>query len=117
MLDDIPPDAAKTGALGSAAVIEGIARRAEGFSFPLIVDPVMISKHGAALIDSDAMETLISKLLPRTYLVTPNLREAAALAEMEVVRPRLGRGYGHGRSGECDRMDRGRGPRPPVVRG
>ncbi|MBI3920616.1 MAG: bifunctional hydroxymethylpyrimidine kinase/phosphomethylpyrimidine kinase [Armatimonadetes bacterium] len=85
VLEDIPPHAAKTGALGCAAVIEAIARRAEGFGFPLIVDPVMISKHGAALIDSEAVETLITKLLPHTYLVTPNLHEAAALAEMEVV--------------------------------
>ena len=42
VLDDIPPTAAKTGALGNAAVIEAIAERAERFSFPLVIDPVMV---------------------------------------------------------------------------
>lgn len=87
VLADIPPQAAKTGALGSVAVIEALADRAADFSFPLVVDPVMISKHGAALLDADACETLKKKLLPHAFLVTPNLPEAAALARMEVVDP------------------------------
>src|ERR1700749_4560608 len=44
---DVPPDAAKTGALGSAAVVKAVAQRMAGCKFPLVVDPVMISKHGA----------------------------------------------------------------------
>src|SRR5215469_1137309 len=48
VLEDMPPAAAKTGALGSRAVVEAVARAAEQFQFPLIVDPVMISKNGAA---------------------------------------------------------------------
>ncbi|MEZ4338292.1 MAG: bifunctional hydroxymethylpyrimidine kinase/phosphomethylpyrimidine kinase [Sandaracinaceae bacterium] len=51
---DVPPGAAKTGALGSAAVVEVVAEAAERFEFPLVVDPVMISKHGAALMDEAA---------------------------------------------------------------
>ncbi|OIO91496.1 MAG: bifunctional hydroxymethylpyrimidine kinase/phosphomethylpyrimidine kinase [Armatimonadetes bacterium CG2_30_59_28] len=85
VLSDIPPAAAKTGALGSAAVIEAVAGMAEGFDFPLIVDPVMISKHGAPLIDEDAVEVLKEKLLPHAFLLTPNLHEAAALVGMEVT--------------------------------
>ncbi len=84
VLDDIPPGAAKTGALGNAAVIEAIAERASGFAFPLVVDPVMISKHGIPLLAADASELLRRKLLPCAYLVTPNLFEAAALAEFDV---------------------------------
>src|SRR6266700_1856832 len=43
---DIPPHAAKTGALGNVAVIEAVAAAAEKFTFPLVVDPIMISKNG-----------------------------------------------------------------------
>ncbi len=82
---DIPPAAAKTGALGSAAVIEAVAERAAGFSFPLVVDPVMVSKHGAALLERDAADLLRRKLLPCALLVTPNLPEAAELAGFEVI--------------------------------
>ena len=58
VLDDIPPTAAKSGALGNAAVIEAIAERAERFSFPLLIDPVMVSKHGNPLIDDEAVQVL-----------------------------------------------------------
>lgn len=79
VLRDIPPAAAKTGALGSAAMIQALARHAAQFPFPLVVDPVMISKHGAPLLAADAIEALRRDLLPRAFLVTPNLHEAAAL--------------------------------------
>ncbi len=93
VLADIPPHAAKTGALGSPEVIEAIAARAAAFSFPLVVDPVMLSKHGAPLMDEAAVDTFQRHLLPRAFLVTPNLHEAAVLsgrdvrtvAEMEVA--------------------------------
>ncbi len=84
VLDDIPPAAAKTGALGNAAVIEALAEKARRFSFPLVIDPVMVSKHGAPLIDEDAVKVLRRQLLPHATLVTPNLPEAARLADMEV---------------------------------
>ncbi len=85
VVNDIPPRAAKTGALGSAATIGAVADRASTFSFPLVVDPVMVSKHGASLIDENAIQVLKGKLLSKAYLLTPNLSEAARLAEMEVV--------------------------------
>jgi hydroxymethylpyrimidine/phosphomethylpyrimidine kinase len=85
VLEDIPPAAAKTGALGTAGIIQVIADRAGDFGFPLVVDPVMISKHGAPLIAADARSTLVRSLLPRAFVVTPNLQEAEALAEMPVV--------------------------------
>ncbi|MEN6626117.1 MAG: bifunctional hydroxymethylpyrimidine kinase/phosphomethylpyrimidine kinase [Candidatus Sumerlaeia bacterium] len=84
VLEDIAPGAAKTGALGDAPMIEAIARRAERFDFPLVVDPVMISKHGAELLPAAAVDSLRKKLLPRAFLVTPNIYEAAALAGFEV---------------------------------
>lgn len=80
VLEDIPPAAAKTGALGSAAMVRAIARAAEGFAFPLVVDPVMVSKHGRPLLPEDAVRVLREELLPRAALVTPNVPEAEALA-------------------------------------
>ena len=50
---DIPPHAAKIGALGNRAVVEAVAAAAQSFTFPLVIDPVMISKHGARLMDED----------------------------------------------------------------
>ncbi|MDE0864193.1 MAG: bifunctional hydroxymethylpyrimidine kinase/phosphomethylpyrimidine kinase [Rubripirellula sp.] len=85
VLGDIPPNAAKTGALGNAEIIEAIAERAKSFGFPLIVDPVMVSKHGAALVDDDAVDAFTHKLLPNAFLVTPNLPEATKLAAMEIT--------------------------------
>jgi hydroxymethylpyrimidine/phosphomethylpyrimidine kinase len=82
VLEDIPPNTAKTGALGNRMVVEAIAKLS--FKFPLVVDPVMISKHGARLIDLDAQRALVDHLLPRAYLLTPNLHEASALAGFPV---------------------------------
>jgi hydroxymethylpyrimidine/phosphomethylpyrimidine kinase len=81
---DIPPHAAKTGALGNAAVVEAVASVAEKFTFPLVVDPIMIGKHGAALMDPEARQVLAERLVPRAFLLTPNLHEAAALAGFAV---------------------------------
>jgi hydroxymethylpyrimidine/phosphomethylpyrimidine kinase len=74
VIEDIPPAAAKTGALGSAAMVRAVARAAASFRFPLVVDPVMVSKHGAAL-GGGAWE----ELLPFAAVVTPNIPEAEAL--------------------------------------
>jgi hydroxymethylpyrimidine/phosphomethylpyrimidine kinase len=84
VITDIPPAAAKTGALGNWAIIEAVAGLTADFRFPLIVDPVLVSKHGAALLASDAIEILKTRLLPHAFLVTPNLEEAALLAGIEV---------------------------------
>jgi hydroxymethylpyrimidine/phosphomethylpyrimidine kinase len=77
--DDIGVDAAKTGMLYSRAVIETVADFLEGRNIPLVVDPVMIASSGATLLQSDAVEALVSRLFPLATLVTPNLHEAEAL--------------------------------------
>ena len=84
LLQDLVPGAAKTGALGNAALVEVVAARAKAFGFPLVVDPVMISKHGHPLIDASAVQAVKSKLLSVTFLVTPNTHEAAALTGRKV---------------------------------
>lgn len=81
VLADIPPGAVKTGALGDASIIEAIAQR----DLPnLIVDPVMISKHGAPLMAAAAQKALVERLLPKSFLVTPNLPETAVLCGREM---------------------------------
>ncbi|MFQ5699508.1 MAG: bifunctional hydroxymethylpyrimidine kinase/phosphomethylpyrimidine kinase [Myxococcota bacterium] len=78
--EDLEVRAAKTGALGSAAGVEAVAKAIAEHGIPnLVVDPVMISKHGRRLLAEDAVETLKKRLLPRASLVTPNLDEASAL--------------------------------------
>ncbi len=84
VLEDIPPGAAKTGALGSRAMVEAIAFAAAEFLFPLVVDPVMVSKHGAPLMAPEAAMALRERLLPAAALLTPNLPEAAALTGRRV---------------------------------
>jgi hydroxymethylpyrimidine/phosphomethylpyrimidine kinase len=79
LLADITVHAVKTGALGSAAVIEVVAAQAGHFTVPLVVDPVMVSKHGHPLLDPSGCHALITSLLPHTFLLTPNTHEAEAL--------------------------------------
>jgi hydroxymethylpyrimidine/phosphomethylpyrimidine kinase len=78
--DDIGVDAAKTGMLFSRAVIETVADFLDGRNILLVVDPVMIASSGAALLQVDAVDTLVSQLFPLATVVTPNLQEAEALA-------------------------------------
>ena len=85
VLADIPPQAIKTGALGGSDLISAIAGVLRDLTVPLVVDPVMVSKHGAQLIHDDAREALIRKLLPRAALLTPNLDEASVLTGLNVT--------------------------------
>ena len=87
VIRDIPPDAAKLGALGTTAVIEAVAALAASFAFHLVIDPVMISKHGARLLSRDGEQALIKKLLPYAFLLTPNIPEAEALTGMSIQHP------------------------------
>lgn len=84
VLQDLPPKAAKTGALGSREVVEVLAERAAEFTFPLVVDPVMMSKHGKPMLEEKARATLVRRLLPCAFLVTPNLEEAGAITGRKV---------------------------------
>jgi hydroxymethylpyrimidine/phosphomethylpyrimidine kinase len=84
VIKDIEPRAAKSGALGSVDVIRVIARAAKEFIFPLVVDPVMISKHGHELLAANAVDALKRELFPHAFLITPNAHEASALVGWEV---------------------------------
>ena len=82
---DIGVDAAKTGMLASRAIVEAVADAVEQTRIPnLVVDPVLVSKHGHTLLAEDAVEALKMRILPLAVLVTPNLSEASALAGFPV---------------------------------
>jgi hydroxymethylpyrimidine/phosphomethylpyrimidine kinase len=83
VLDDIGADAAKTGMLFSAALIETVADALAPRRLPLVVDPVMVASSGARLLREDAVETLIGRLFPLATVVTPNLPEAQALTQLK----------------------------------
>ena len=84
VLDDIPPSAAKTGALGRLSTVHAVAKAAADFHFPLVVDPVMVSQQGRPLLAHDAQKAMRGELIPQASLLTPNLAEAAALTGLEV---------------------------------
>ncbi|HEV8421068.1 MAG TPA: bifunctional hydroxymethylpyrimidine kinase/phosphomethylpyrimidine kinase [Actinomycetota bacterium] len=82
---DIGVDAAKTGMLSSAEIIEAVADAIEEAGVPnLVVDPVFVSKHGDPLLREDAVDALRKRVVPLATLVTPNLPEASGLAGFEV---------------------------------
>ena len=83
---DIGIDAAKTGMLASAPIIEAVATTLQRHRVPkLVVDPVMLSKSGARLLREDAVEALKKLLLPLAEVVTPNLPESEVLTGLTVA--------------------------------
>jgi hydroxymethylpyrimidine/phosphomethylpyrimidine kinase len=82
---DIGVDAAKTGMLANAAIVEAVAAAvAQTGIHRLVVDPVSVSKHGHALLEPDALAALRALIVPLATLVTPNLPEATGLAGFAV---------------------------------
>lgn len=84
-IDDIGVDAIKIGMLGSEAVITAVADALAGVTVPIVLDPVMIAKGGAALIEEEAVWALMQRLLPLASVITPNAPELEALTETEVA--------------------------------
>jgi hydroxymethylpyrimidine/phosphomethylpyrimidine kinase len=82
---DIGVDAAKTGMLASAPIVEAVADAVRETAIPnLVVDPVFVSKHGHALLAEDAVGSIRERILPLATLVTPNLPEASGLVGFPV---------------------------------
>jgi hydroxymethylpyrimidine/phosphomethylpyrimidine kinase len=86
VFDDLGVDAVKIGMLADAGLVRAVAGRlrARAGGIPIVLDPVMIAKSGAALLGDDAVEALAKELVPLTTLVTPNLPELARLTGMPV---------------------------------
>jgi hydroxymethylpyrimidine/phosphomethylpyrimidine kinase len=86
---DIPPHAIKTGALGSAEIIAQVAAglRETAVSTPVVVDPVLVSKHGHRLANEDVVAAYRTELLPRAWFVTPNRFELQSLTGCDLSDP------------------------------
>lgn len=77
---DIGAHAVKIGMLFSAALMQVTAAAIDRHALPhVVLDPVMVSATGVALIEPDGVQTLVAELFPRAALITPNLHEAALL--------------------------------------
>ena len=85
VFQDIYPDAVKIGMVSSAELIRVIADRLRYYEARnIVVDPVMVATSGSKLLKTDAVSTLIEKLLPLATLVTPNIPEAEILSGMSI---------------------------------
>ena len=83
--EDIKPDAIKIGMLHSTEVIKKVLKALEKIKVKkIILDPVMIAKGGARLIDEKAIKILKKELIKKVDLITPNIPEAEVLTEMKI---------------------------------
>jgi hydroxymethylpyrimidine/phosphomethylpyrimidine kinase len=83
---DIKPDGIKIGMLHSSQVINSVADSLQRIKTKKIVlDPVMIAKGGAKLINPSAIKTLKNRLIKKVYLITPNIPEAEILTETKIT--------------------------------
>ena len=85
VLSDIGADAIKTGMLVNRETIEVVSKKIKQYKVrKVVVDPVMLSKSGILLLRRNAQDTLIQKLIPLAWVITPNLMEASALTGLRV---------------------------------
>lgn len=107
---DIGAHAVKTGMLSSASIIQNVADRLEAWGIQhLVVDPVMVSKGGVALLQPDAVDALKTDLLPFADIVTPNIPEAEVLAGRQIASP------AHAR--EAAKVIAALGPKTVIIKG
>jgi hydroxymethylpyrimidine/phosphomethylpyrimidine kinase len=110
VLEDIGADAAKTGMLSSASIVETVANRLEAWGVDrLVVDPVMVAKGGHPLLQQRAVSALQRDLLPLALIVTPNVPEAEILAGITIDSDASAR--------EAARIISDLGPRYVIVKG
>ncbi|HSG31301.1 MAG TPA: bifunctional hydroxymethylpyrimidine kinase/phosphomethylpyrimidine kinase [Thermodesulfobacteriota bacterium] len=82
---DFEVNAVKTGMLSTAPIIKSISDQIKRYKIPnLVVDPVMISKSGARLLEKEAETSLKNDIIPIAFIVTPNIPEAEVIAGMEI---------------------------------
>jgi hydroxymethylpyrimidine/phosphomethylpyrimidine kinase len=84
---DIGVDAFKVGMLGTAQIAHAVARALRELppGTPVVVDPVMVAESGARLLDADAQRALVTEIVPRASVLTPNLPEARVLAGLRAA--------------------------------
>jgi hydroxymethylpyrimidine/phosphomethylpyrimidine kinase len=96
VVEDIGVDAVKVGMLAGSEIVHAVAQALDELPVgtPVVVDPVMVAESGAQLLDPEAQSALISEILPRATVLTPNVPEARALtnrAPVQAAEPEEGR--------------------------
>jgi hydroxymethylpyrimidine/phosphomethylpyrimidine kinase len=85
IVSDFGVHAAKAGMLANAAIVEAVSAAVRDLDIPmLVVDPVMVAKSGDRLLDEEAVGAMKTELIGQAFLVTPNIPEAEALANIEI---------------------------------
>lgn len=88
ILEDIFPDAIKIGMVHTRALVETtVDALAKHPKIPLVFDPVMVASSGHRLIENETITAIVERLFPVADLLTPNIDEAAVLAEMPIRTP------------------------------
>ncbi len=82
---DFEIDAFKTGMLSNADIVTAVAEQLDAFDCPVVVDPVMVAKGGASLLEDAAVDALKNHLIPLSNLITPNIPEAEILTGKKIV--------------------------------
>lgn len=83
---DITVDGVKVGMLANEAVMNTVAKKLKEYSPAYtVIDPVMIAKGGCALMKEDALSTLIEKIIPLAFILTPNIPEAQAILGRKIT--------------------------------
>ena len=82
---DIYPDAVKIGMVSSSSLINVIADKLTEYKAEhIVVDPVMVATSGSSLLRNDALDTLMTRLLPIAEVITPNIPEAQVISGMKI---------------------------------
>ena len=88
VFEDIRPDAVKIGMVSNKDIIAAIAKKLKEYkAINIVVDPVMVSTSGKALLSCDAMNNLINMLLPIGTIITPNIPEAESISGLTIQNP------------------------------
>ncbi|WIM41004.1 bifunctional hydroxymethylpyrimidine kinase/phosphomethylpyrimidine kinase [Paenibacillus sp. PK4536] len=83
---DLQPHAVKTGMLFSAEIIRHVAQKVKQYQWQhLVIDPVMVAKGGSVLLQQEALQALVSDLIPLAEIITPNLPEAELLTGISIT--------------------------------
>ena len=83
--EDLSPDAVKTGMLFNAEIIERVSREIERYQWKnIVIDPVMIAKGGASLLQEEAISAMKEYLIPLSMIITPNIPEAQVLTGLTI---------------------------------
>ncbi|MBT2689707.1 bifunctional hydroxymethylpyrimidine kinase/phosphomethylpyrimidine kinase [Bacillus sp. ISL-47] len=83
--EDLVPDAVKTGMLFNAEIIEGVSREITRYQWKnVVIDPVMVAKGGASLLQKEAIAAMKEYLIPLSILITPNIPEAEVLTGLRI---------------------------------